>query len=81
MRPSKVHWCPFKGFTTICGANPKELRIAIGLENITCGNCRRICDSTVMVWSEDGRKLLTQKQYPQGEVCPDPRTVKWRAAG
>ena len=42
MRASKVHWCPI-GFTTICGAKPTELRIAMGRKTITCNNCRRIC--------------------------------------
>lgn len=72
----KVHWCPV-GFDASCGAKPKEIRIAMGTDTITCGNCRRICDSMVMVWSESGRRLVSQKSYPQGEVCPDPSKVSW----
>lgn len=72
----KIHWCPC-GFTPVCGSHPKEIKIAMGSDTITCGNCRRICDLTVMVWSEDGRRLVTQKQYPEGEVCPDPHKVSW----
>lgn len=66
----KIHCCPI-GFTTLCGATPKELRIAMNSNLITCNRCRKIRGLMVLVWSENGRRVVTQKQYPQGEVIEE----------
>lgn len=70
MSKGKIHWCPV-GFQPICGAKPEWTKIASCERQITCKNCRRICDEP-MVWSENGKILVTQKSYPQGEICPRP---------